>query len=189
MACNSMDNLDFAIERRTYVATGPVDNQRMGVFYQRGREIALEKSVALPEDWDEWFAGFAVLYVDETDQKARAVAEKHLPFYTKSLQINDIHTSLFIPGYNNVAGLNSFIEGIRGAGSNLMRFELDEGIDRGTFIVGGPESVIQQIKRKKDEGNMNVLVAHFRFGDLPHELAVSNIQIFAEEVLPKVTGY
>ena len=67
-----------------------------------------------------------------------------------------------------------------------MGYSVDEGIENGTVILGGPESVIAQIRRQREEGKRGTLLAMFQFGSLPDELATQSLRLFAQEVLPKI---
>ena len=58
-------------------------------------------------------------------------------------------------------------------------------MEKGIFIVGSPDSVLEQLRRKKEESRINVLLSFMRFGAMTKHEAFSSIQLFADEVLPK----
>jgi hypothetical protein len=62
MACNRGATLDFTIGRSTYVATDVLDSRRVGALYQQGCDLTAAASITLPDDWDDWFAGIALIY-------------------------------------------------------------------------------------------------------------------------------
>lgn len=74
----------------------------------------------------------------------------------------------------------------RGQPVGITHYSLEEGIDKGVFIVGGPQTVLEQIQRKKAEARINVLMGFFRFGGMPQARAFSSLQRFAEDILPQV---
>ena len=68
---------------------------------------------------------------------------------------------------------------------DITSYSLDEGMEKGIFIVGSPDSVLEQLRRKKEESRTNVLLSFMRFGAMTKDEAFSSIQLFADEVLPK----
>jgi alkanesulfonate monooxygenase SsuD/methylene tetrahydromethanopterin reductase-like flavin-dependent oxidoreductase (luciferase family) len=187
MACNSGATLDFALSRHTYVATGVMDSLRAGALYQQSQDIAAAKGMTLPEDWPDWFAGIALIYVDENDTKAQAAAREHIQHYQRALSLFDAAGGVLIPGHSSLSGLKTYLEGYRhGQTHSVLDYSLEEGIDKGIFIVGSPQTVREQIERKKDDAKINVLMGFFRFGNLPKERTFSSLRLFAEEVLPHV---
>ena len=60
----------------------------------------------------------------------------------------------------------------------------DKGIENGTVIVGGPNSVSPQIKRQHGVGG--TLLAEFQFDSLPGGLAIQSLRLFARHVFPKI---
>ena len=99
----------------------------------------------------------------------------------------DSSIGTLIPGYRSPASIQSFLEqGRSGQTRDTTGFSLEEGIEKGIFLVGSPESVVEQLKRKKEESRINVLMSFMRFGAMPKAMAFSSIELFAEEVLPKV---
>ena len=187
MACNSTDTLEFALGRGAYVVTGIFGNAHTGSLYQRSRDITAARGFRLPDDWDEWFGGISLIYVDETDEKARAAVRESLKRYQLALSLFDTSLVTMIPGYRSVPGLQAFLEQTRaGQTTDLTELSLEEGIENGIFLMGSPDSVVEQLKRKKEESKVNVVMGFMRFGGMPKEQAFSSIELFAEEVLPKV---
>ena len=187
MACNSAETLEFALSRSTYVVTGIVDNAHAGSLYQRSRDITTAEGFHLPDDWDEWFGGISLVYVDETESKARAGVREHLKRYQHALSLFDTSIVTLTPGYRSVAGLQTFLEQSRaGQARDVSELTLEEGIEKGIFLFGSPDSVVEQLKRKKEESKVNVVMSFMRFGAMPKQKAFSSIELFAEEVLPKI---
>jgi len=55
---------------------------------------------------------------------------------------------------------------------------------RKASIVGDPDYVIREIRAQTSELGVGVFVGLFQFGSLPHQLALKNIRLFGEKVLP-----
>ena len=190
MACSSTETLEFALSRGAYVVTGIVDNGLAGSLYQRSRDITTAEGFDLPDDWDDWFGGISLIYVDESDSKARLAVRKHLKEYQQALSIFDTSIVTLVPGYRSTAGLQTFLEQYRaGQARDVSELSLEEGIEKGIFLFGSPDTVVEQLKRKKEESGINVVMSFMRFGAMPKQKAFSSIELFAEEVLPKIRDF
>ncbi|HEY7716095.1 MAG TPA: LLM class flavin-dependent oxidoreductase [Candidatus Binatia bacterium] len=66
--------------------------------------------------------------------------------------------------------------------------ERDIGADmaRGFIIVGDPERCTDTILRWHEEAGITAFSGTFHFGGMPQELALKNIRLFAERVMPKL---
>lgn len=59
-----------------------------------------------------------------------------------------------------------------------------ERLESGHIIAGTPERCIEHIHRWRDLLGLTVVSGTFHFGGMPQELALKNIQLFADEVMP-----
>ena len=66
----------------------------------------------------------------------------------------------------------------------LYEFDFDLCQKEGMSIVGDPDYVIREIRAQTSELGVGVFVGLFQFGSLPHRLALKNIRLFGEKVLP-----
>jgi alkanesulfonate monooxygenase SsuD/methylene tetrahydromethanopterin reductase-like flavin-dependent oxidoreductase (luciferase family) len=72
-------------------------------------------------------------------------------------------------------------------GEKAMNFNFDELQESGEIIVGTPEYVTEEIERQYEEvGGFGRFVGLFQFGSLPHNLAMKNLELFADEVMPEI---
>jgi alkanesulfonate monooxygenase SsuD/methylene tetrahydromethanopterin reductase-like flavin-dependent oxidoreductase (luciferase family) len=64
--------------------------------------------------------------------------------------------------------------------------ERDIGSDmaRGFIIVGDPPRCADTIRRWQEEAGITAFSGTFHFGGMPQELALKNIRLFAERVMP-----
>lgn len=188
MAANSLDSLDFAVQNRTYIATPWVSLDRTRYISETYRRLAGEQDIPVAEDFDDMFAAICAIYVGENDKKARLEAEAHLEYhFFRALASFDIGTVSLVPGHMSVAGMRDWLKNVTSQETGkAMGYSVDEGIENGTVILGGPDSVIAQIKRQRELGKRGTLLAMFQFGSLPDTLATQSLRLFASEVLPKI---
>ena len=66
----------------------------------------------------------------------------------------------------------------------LYEFDFDLCQKEGLSIVGDPDYVIREIQAQTRELGVGILVGLFQFGSMPHALAMKNIRLFGEKVLP-----
>jgi natural product biosynthesis luciferase-like monooxygenase protein len=102
------------------------------------------------------------IYVAESDAKAR---EEAMPY---------------LQNYRDIAGQrNSGL--VAGTGG---RIDLDEQIRRGDVIAGDPQRVIDVIHQWRERLGLTTISGTVFFGGMPQELALRNIRLFAERVIP-----
>ena len=68
--------------------------------------------------------------------------------------------------------------------------ERDIGSDmaRGVIIVGDPERCGDTIRRWHEEAGITTFSGTFHFGGMPQEMALKNIHLFAERVMPALAN-
>ncbi len=66
--------------------------------------------------------------------------------------------------------------------------DLATDMARGFIIVGDPERCSDTIRRWRKETGLTMFSGTFHFGGLPQELALKNIRLFAERVMPALAG-
>lgn len=70
----------------------------------------------------------------------------------------------------------------------LGQHDLASDMARGFIIVGDPQRCIDTIRRWRDEAGLTTFSGTFHFGGMPQELALKNIRLFAERVMPAFEG-
>ena len=60
-----------------------------------------------------------------------------------------------------------------------------EGAD-GRMICGSPESARDQLQGQIDQSGVNYVACRFAFGDLTFEEARRSVELFAEQVMPRL---
>jgi alkanesulfonate monooxygenase SsuD/methylene tetrahydromethanopterin reductase-like flavin-dependent oxidoreductase (luciferase family) len=156
--------------------TGVEQTKRVFDAY-RDRRHALE----LPMSEDR-LAYAALVYVGETDEAGLAGAEKLLWF----LRANRVPMQFKNPpGYSSV---ESAVKIMRGAPYSVDRdASLEAYIDRGVVFAGNPDTVYRQIRQHYNAvGGYGQLLMMGQAGLLTHAETVSNLNLFATEVYPRL---
>jgi natural product biosynthesis luciferase-like monooxygenase protein len=102
------------------------------------------------------------IYVAESDAKAR---EEAMPYLQNYRDIANQRNS------GNIAGTGG-------------RIDLDEQIRRGDVIAGDPQRVIDVIHQWQERLGLTTISGTVFFGGMPQEMALKNIRLFAERVMP-----
>lgn len=69
-------------------------------------------------------------------------------------------------------------------GRKLTDRDIGSDMARGFIIVGDPERCSDTIRRWHEEGGITTFSGTFHFGGMPQEMALKNIRLFAERVMP-----
>ncbi len=146
--------------------------------YSLFRRIWLEKG----RDPDPEALGWLIpIYVSDSDEKARREFEEHFWYFAHRLldgvQINP-------PGYTSAASAMR----IRSAMSSFMlSVKTWEEVDSGMYaVVGSPTTVAEKLVWAIQKLGAGYVLGLFQLGTLPHELTVSNLELFASEVMPRL---
>lgn len=72
--------------------------------------------------------------------------------------------------------------------ATLRSRTVDEQIEAGSIICGGPESVVKQIKRLRSELDCGLLNLTVKVGNLPDSVVRRGMELFRDRVAPEVAG-
>jgi alkanesulfonate monooxygenase SsuD/methylene tetrahydromethanopterin reductase-like flavin-dependent oxidoreductase (luciferase family) len=70
----------------------------------------------------------------------------------------------------------------------LSDHDVASDVARGFVIAGDPQRCVDTIRRWRDEAGLTTFSGTFHFGGMPQELALKNIRLFAERVMPAFEG-
>lgn len=70
---------------------------------------------------------------------------------------------------------------------NVLSDAMDS-VNSGAFIVGSPATVREQVEAQIDALGVNYLICAFYFGTIAHEDAMASMELFAQEVMPKISA-
>jgi alkanesulfonate monooxygenase SsuD/methylene tetrahydromethanopterin reductase-like flavin-dependent oxidoreductase (luciferase family) len=117
------------------------------------------------------------VYVSEGDDPA-SECEPHYQHFSRS-----IGTQTEMPYESIPDGRDYYMTGkIFGS----AKFDHDQAKKGGLHICGSPEEVIQGISSQEKELGFGMFLANLNYGDMPHEMAMKNIETFAKKVIPKI---
>jgi alkanesulfonate monooxygenase SsuD/methylene tetrahydromethanopterin reductase-like flavin-dependent oxidoreductase (luciferase family) len=131
--------------------------------------------------------GWAVpIYVAETDQRAREEAKAGIEtLFNNFLRMP--WEMILPPGYTSNASLKVTMKlRANSLGSQPGGQTIDGLVAAGTVVVGSPRTVLEKIKRVRDQTGFEILVTLLQFGVMPDTLALRNMELFASEVMPKL---
>lgn len=135
-------------------------------------------------------AAFAMVHCAETDQEARAEAERAFISYTNTtLQFIGPVIEAMRAGKKLAdvpQGYEYMIKQYEGV--DLSKLSLDFMIDNGMCIVGSPDTCIKQIKYLQDAAQLDTFLAMMQFWPIPHEKTMKALRLFGEQVIPYFTG-
>jgi alkanesulfonate monooxygenase SsuD/methylene tetrahydromethanopterin reductase-like flavin-dependent oxidoreductase (luciferase family) len=147
-----------------------------------------DRAEAKGRDRNPYRASFLQLVgVAETDEQAEVQYAKHLEFFYHKL-LNVPQTLLSPPGQSDYRSLLNLLS------TNLIGHDVTTGlsakemIERGFAVVGSPATVRDQLTEMAARLNVGHLMVVLQFGSMPHDMAMTNIDLFAAEVLPALQG-
>jgi alkanesulfonate monooxygenase SsuD/methylene tetrahydromethanopterin reductase-like flavin-dependent oxidoreductase (luciferase family) len=121
------------------------------------------------------------IYVAETDEQARREYEEHLWYFVRRLLPG---ITIQPPGYTSARSLGSIL---KSAGKFMLNVETwDQIVDGRYAIVGSPDTVADLLVDSLSRLGTGNLLGLFQLGSLPHDLTMKNMQLFAEQVLPRL---
>jgi alkanesulfonate monooxygenase SsuD/methylene tetrahydromethanopterin reductase-like flavin-dependent oxidoreductase (luciferase family) len=59
-----------------------------------------------------------------------------------------------------------------------------DAISHDRFLVGSPDTVIQQLQKFKDAFGVDHLICRLYFPGIPHEFIMNELRLLASEVMP-----
>jgi len=127
----------------------------------------------------------APIYVADSDERARDEAKAGI----ESLFNNFLpmpYEMLLPPGYTSNASMKATIKLRSALGAWPRKQSVDELIANGTVVIGSPATVREKIERVREQTGFDILITLLQFGVLPDHLARRNMELFADQVMPKL---
>jgi alkanesulfonate monooxygenase SsuD/methylene tetrahydromethanopterin reductase-like flavin-dependent oxidoreductase (luciferase family) len=149
-----------------------------------------DRAAAKGKDANPYRASFLQLVgVAETDEQAEELYGPHAEyFYHKLLHLPPHYISP--PGYSDYKSLvNLFSSGML----QYMDYTVDlkpltakDMMEKEFVVIGSPTTVREKLEAMAKRLNVGHLMTVLQFGSMPHDLAMSNIELFGREVLPNL---
>ncbi|MEV4644957.1 LLM class flavin-dependent oxidoreductase [Saccharopolyspora sp. NPDC049357] len=124
--------------------------------------------------------------VAETDERAEKEYAHHLEYGFRKGLGSIPPEKLGLPGGIDIRGVQALVKdpGDFGLYYQMRGASFRELVDAGVVICGSPATVREQVGDFCKQYGIGNLHAMLGFGSLPRDLAMKNIQLFAEEVAP-----
>lgn len=174
----SADTIQFAAKNKyVYLQTlSPI--QAMKESFALYREEAEKEGYVADSSRLGWSHS---IYVAETDAKAWEEAEGPMMFFFEKL-LNMPPEMRFPPGYLSEDSMKRILAAKKDRSSKTFKQLYDEGF----ITVGSPETVRQRLTELHKEMKYGQLIAHLHKGNMPHWMAMKNMELFAREVMPHI---
>jgi len=108
------------------------------------------------------------IVIAESDQEARTIARRAYPVWH-----NHFYFLFYLLG---------------GKPAHPRPAEFDKMMEIGQAVAGSPQTVRQFLQAQIDESAANYLVGQFAFGDLSLEESLRTVELFKDEVMPKLSA-
>ncbi len=189
IAARSAESVEWCVKRhlpcaQVYQTTGQIEDT-FNYYRSKARE----------EDWEATPDKFILcrhIYIDDTEQKAREIAEPAMRYFF----------TVFNRGFNEAinkgavdqkltAALTSersfsyFREGNRER-RDFSKLDWDGLIDSGYLIAGTPDSVAKQIQSQMKQIGADHFMGMFHIGNLAHDKVVKSLDLFKKEIMPRL---
>ncbi len=129
--------------------------------------------------------GWAVpVYVGADDESARREARVHFENF-RNVFVRMPLEMLLPPGYTS---RESFKNVMKAKAQMFGDVTLEQAVELGLFVCGGPKSVLASFERHWREMRFGNLLVMCQFGTLPADLTRANLERFAGEVMPALKG-
>jgi alkanesulfonate monooxygenase SsuD/methylene tetrahydromethanopterin reductase-like flavin-dependent oxidoreductase (luciferase family) len=132
-------------------------------------------------------------YVAESDRQAREECEEGVWYFLKNCLKGHLRREgrqlTFGPGvpYIPAAAWKEYLKNYKPGRKLLGDVENWEELEASqSIIVGGPETVYQRIWNLIERAKVGNLLIQFHIGNMPKELALKSMTLFAEQVAPRL---
>lgn len=131
-----------------------------------------------------------IVMVGDTDEEARRLYEKHIQYFFR--RCAHIYPGfLEAPGYKTAESLRAVLPpaGVKQASrpdsfAAAKDYTWDDYIEKGIVIGGSPDTVRERLERTSRRSNVGNWVTLLHMGDMPREVAMHNIELFTDKVMP-----
>jgi len=121
------------------------------------------------------------IYVADTDEEARRQYEEHFWYFVQRLLPG---ISVNPPGYTSLRSLENIMKGASTFALNLQTWDQ---VEEGRYaIIGSPDTVYEKLEDSLATLGTGNLLGLFQLGTLPGDLTRRNLELFAQEVMPRL---
>ena len=190
IAARSAESIEWCVKRhlpcaQVYQTTGQIEDT-FNYYRTKSKEDGWE---AQPDD----FILCRHIYIDESNKKAREVAEPAMRYFFSVYNrgFNDAINQTAADQQKLLAKLTSersfnyFREGNRSR-VDFSTLGWDELIKSGYMIAGDPDSVARQIQDQMKQIGADHFMGMFHIGNLAHEKVIASLNLFKREIMPRL---
>jgi alkanesulfonate monooxygenase SsuD/methylene tetrahydromethanopterin reductase-like flavin-dependent oxidoreductase (luciferase family) len=189
IAARSAESIEWCVKRhlptaQVYQTTGQIEDT-----------FSYYRKVARGEGWEATPDDFILcrhIYIDETDQKARAHAEPAMGYFFTVFNrgfneaINkDAVSQRLTAALTTERSFSYFREGNRER-RDFSKLDWDGLLSTGYLIAGNPDSVARQILDQMNQVGANHFMGMFHIGNLHHDKVISSLNLFKNEIMPRL---
>jgi alkanesulfonate monooxygenase SsuD/methylene tetrahydromethanopterin reductase-like flavin-dependent oxidoreductase (luciferase family) len=189
IAARSAESVEWCVKRRlpcaqVYQTAGQIEDT-FNYYRMQAREEGWE---ATPDK----FILCRHIYIDDSDQKARQIAEPAMNYFF----------TVFNRGFNEAinkeavgqrvsAALTSarsfsyFREGNRDR-RDFSKLDWDGLLSTGYLIAGNPDTVAKQIRQQMEQVGAGHFMGMFHIGNLHHDRVIHSLDLFKKDIMPRL---
>jgi alkanesulfonate monooxygenase SsuD/methylene tetrahydromethanopterin reductase-like flavin-dependent oxidoreductase (luciferase family) len=153
------------------------------------------RKVARDEGWEAASNDFILcrhIYIDETDEKAREIAEPAIRYFftvfnrgfNEAINKGAVDQRL-VAALTTERSFNYFREGNRER-RDFSKLDWDGLISSGYLIAGNPDTVARQILDQMKQIGADHFMGMFHIGNLHHDKVISSLNLFKKEIMPRL---
>jgi alkanesulfonate monooxygenase SsuD/methylene tetrahydromethanopterin reductase-like flavin-dependent oxidoreductase (luciferase family) len=189
IAARSAESVEWCVKRhlpcaQVYQTTGQIEDT---FDYYRAK--------AKEEGWDAGPDKFILcrhIYIDETGQKARELAEPAMRYFftvfnrgfNEALNKEAVDQKL-TAALTTARSFSYFREGNRER-RDFSKLDWDGLLSTGYLIAGNPDSVAKQIRDQMTQVGADHFMGMFHIGNLHHEKVINSLDLFQKEIMPRL---
>jgi alkanesulfonate monooxygenase SsuD/methylene tetrahydromethanopterin reductase-like flavin-dependent oxidoreductase (luciferase family) len=190
IAARSAESIEWCVKRclptaQVYQTTDQIEDTFN--YYRRcARDEGWEAS---PDD----FILCRHIYIDETDQKAREIAEPAMRYFftvfnrgfNEAINKGAADQQRLMAALTTERSFNYFREGNRQR-LDFSKLDWDGLIRTGYLIAGNPDTVARQLLDQMKQIGAGHFMGMFHIGNLAHDKVVSSLNRFHKEIMPRL---
>ena len=182
---NSAETIEWAASRRYVVAQTYASTALVKAAFDHYRKLA-ERLGWTPTP--STCALMRHIYVSTSDKRAREECEEAITYFARLLERSPNVLALYGDAGSGYVSPRAFEYKGTTQAFDFSNLDYDRMEREGWLIAGSPETVIDKIKEQQRETGFGKLLGVYCFGNLPHEVVLRNLKLFATEVAPQIRG-
>ena len=189
IAARSAESIEWCVQRHLPIAQVYQTTDQIEDTFNYYRKVARDQGWQPTPDH---FILCRHIYIDESEKKAREIAEPAMRYFftvfnrgfNEAINKEAVNQRL-IAALTTERSFNYFREGNRER-RDFSKFDWDGLLNSGYMIAGNPDTVAEQVQSQMKQIGANHFMGMFHIGNLAHEKALSSLDLFKQEVMPRL---